>query len=180
MPGTERLFVDAQWLKSLDEDYRWTLFSRSRATAEYDNNQTDLFTGAYLNYTTTSGLGTTLVGRISSREAGLDIGIHYFKANKNFLIYALPSVSLKSSLNYSWFSIIRYTPVLGEKTRLYSSLELFAAFRQSQYLASVQRLRLGLDLQGYQFGLALNLSGLGDDFPGSDINPGLFIRKQFN
>lgn len=56
MPGTENLFVDAQWLKSVDQSTRWSIFSRTRATVDYDNN-TDLFTGAYLNYTTKSGLG---------------------------------------------------------------------------------------------------------------------------
>ena len=178
MPGTERIFVDAQWLKTFDEERKWSLFSRSRATAGYDEN-TDLFTGAYLNYTTKSGFGGTVVGSISSLGAGGDLGLHFFKAKESFLVYALASVDISSDFAYSWFSIVRYTPKLNEKWRLYSSLELFSNFNRDAHVSSVQRLRAGLDRNGYQFGLALNLSGLGQDYSTTDSNPGIFFRKQF-
>jgi hypothetical protein len=178
MPGTERVFVDAQWLKFFDQDQHWSLFSRSRATADYDN-QTDLFTGAYVNYTTSSGFGGTVVGRIGSRGAGSDLGVHFFKANSKFLIYALASVEMSEDPNYSWFSIMRYTPSLSTHWKAYSSLELFTSFNSLGHLASVQRIRLGADRSGYQFGLALNLSGLGEDYSITDSNPGIFFRKQF-
>ena len=78
MPGTERVFMDAQYLKFFDSNTRVSLFSRARATAEYTEQQTDLFTGAYLNYTIKSGFGGTVLGRISSNNSGIDVGIHYF------------------------------------------------------------------------------------------------------
>jgi len=178
MPGMERIFIDAQWLKTFDEERKWSLFSRSRATVDYDEN-TNLFTGAYLNYTTMSGFGGTVVGRISSLGAGGDAGIHFFKAIESFMVYALATVEISSAFAYSWFSIIRYTPKLNENWRLYSSLELFSNFNTAGHVASVQRLRAGLDCNGYQFGVALNLSGLGKDYRTTDNNPGIFIRKQF-
>lgn len=178
MPGTERIFIDAQWLKTFDTERKWSLFSRSRATVDYDEN-TNLFTGAYLNYTTKSGLGGTVVGRISSLEAGGDAGVHFFKAKASFMVYALASVEISSEFAYSWFSIVRYTPTLNEKWKLYSSLELFSNFNTDGHVASVQRMRAGLDRNGYQFGLALNLSGLREDYSTTDSNPGIFIRKQF-
>ena len=178
MPGTERIFVDAQWLKTFDEEQKWSLFSRSRATVDYEEN-TNLFVGAYLNYTTKSGFGGTLVGRISTLSAGGDAGIHYFKVKDSFLIYALASIQLQSELAYSWFSILRFTPSLSDRWKLYSSLELFSNFRSDGHVASVQRVRIGLDQKGYQFGLAINLSGLGNDYGMTDTNPGIFLRKQF-
>ncbi|MEL6635305.1 MAG: hypothetical protein AAFW73_19405 [Bacteroidota bacterium] len=63
MVGNQRLFADIQWLQGLDPSYRWTLFSRTRATVDYEDQQRDLFTGAYLNYTRPSGIGGSLVGR---------------------------------------------------------------------------------------------------------------------
>ena len=177
MPGTERIFIDAQYLKFLDQNNRLSLFSRARATAEYDEPVTDLFTGGYLNYTTPSGFGGTILGRIGSNAAGIDAGIHYFKASKSFMIYALPSVNIGDELLYSWFSIIRYTPQLKKEWKLYSSLELFSAFGQIGHLSSVQRIRLGLDKKAYQFGAAINLDE--SRFSETDINPGVFFRKSF-
>jgi hypothetical protein len=178
MPGTERIFADAQWLKTFDAERKWSLFSRSRATVDYENN-TDLFTGAYLNYTTSSGLGGTLVGRIATTGAGADAGIHYFKARRSFMVYALASVALQQDFSCSWFSILRYTPALNKNWRLYSSLELFSNFSRAGHVASVQRIRAGLDRSGYQFGLAVNLLGLGKTYRATDTNPGVFLRKQF-
>ena len=178
MPGTERIFIDAQWLKAFDADRHWTLFSRSRATVDYDQN-TDLFTGAYLNYTTSAGVGGTLLGRISSLGAGLDGGVHFFKARERLLLYALVSVQLKSEFAYSWFSILRFLPPLNDRWKLYTSLELFSNFNTAGHAFSVQRIRAGVDREGWQFGLALNLSGVGADYILVNTNPGLFIRKEF-
>ena len=178
MPGTARIFVDAQWLKTFDTERKWSLFSRSRATVDYENH-TDLFTGAYLNHTTKSGLGGTVVGRISTTGAGADAGFHYFKAGKSFMVYALASVGLQQDFSCSWFSILRYTPALNENWKLYSSLELFSSFSQIGHIASVQRIRAGLGRSGYQFGLAVNLLGLGKAYKVTDTNPGIFLRKQF-
>jgi len=178
MPGTERLFVDAQWLNTFEEVGRWSLFSRSRATVDEDEN-TNLFTGAYLNYTTPTGFGGTVVGRISTLGAGADAGIHFFKAKASFMLYALASVEISSVFAYSWFSIFRYTPKLNSSWRLYSSFELFSNFNTDGHVASVQRIRAGLERKGYQFGLALNLSGFDQDYRTTDANPGIFIRKQF-
>jgi hypothetical protein len=177
MLGTKRIFIDAQYLKFFDAKNRISLFSRARATTEYSEQYTDLFTGAYLNFTTKSGFGGTVLGRISSNNSGIDAGIHYFKSTKKFMIYALPSVNLNFELLYSWFSILRYTPELKQNWKLYSSLELFSAFGQVGHLNSVQRLRFGVDKNGYQFGLAVNLNV--GRFSETDVNSGVFFRKQF-
>lgn len=179
MGGHKRIFMDAQWLKPLSEDYRWTLFSRSRATVDYEEDQTDLFTGAYLNYTTKSGFGGTVLGRIGSRGAGGDVGIHYFKSTKNFMVYALPTVEINEKFTYGWFSIMRYRPTLNDKWKLYTSLELFSTFEEGDHIASVQRIRLGLDFKKFQFGFAMNLSGLGEDYDIRDENLGIFLRREF-
>ena len=180
MPGTERIFIDAQFLKFFDEQYRWSLFSRARATAEYYRNQTDLFTGAYLNYTMKSGFGGTILGRIATLSSGVDVGVHYFRATEKWVVYALPSININDKLAYSWFSIIRFTPGLGKEWKGYVSLELFSAFNRDGHVSSAQRLRLGIDKKGYQFGLAINLRETGRSFEKGDANPGVFLRKAFD
>ena len=177
MPGTERIFLDVQYLKFFDEGRKFSLFSRTRATAEYDGASNDIFTGAYLNYTNSTGFGATILGRIASRNAGIDGGIHFFKARPNWMIFALTSIQINDELLYSWFSILRYTPALNKSAKLYLGLELFTAMGSEGHLSSVQRLRVGIDHRGFQFGLALNMTE--SRFAETDINPGIFIRKQF-
>ncbi|MCO6480498.1 MAG: hypothetical protein J5I94_27900 [Phaeodactylibacter sp.] len=177
MAGHKRIFADAQWLNFMDAGNRYSIFSRTRATVDYDNN-TDLFTGAYLNYTSRIGIGASIVGKIASGGAGADAGIHIFKAKPTWMLFGLASVGLKSELEYSWFSIFRYTPPLGGQWKLYSSLELFSLFRKGGHLASVQRIRLGLDHRGFQFGAAVNLAETGREWAGAS-NIGGFLRRAF-
>lgn len=177
MVGHERIFADAQWLKFVDSKRHWSIFSRTRATVDYDN-QTNSFSGAYLNYTLKNGLGASLVGKIANNGGGADMGIHIFKAKSNWMLFGLASVGLKNELEYSWFSIFRFTPKLKEYWKFYASLELFSLFGKESHLISVQRIRLGLDYQQFQFGIAGNFTEIGADWIGQS-NIGVFIRKSF-
>ena len=177
MVGHERIFVDAQWLKFMNNKNQWSLFSRTRATIDYDN-QTNLFTGAYLNYTFKNGLGSSLVGKIGNNGGGADAGVHIFKSKNNWMLFGLASISLKNELEYSWFSIFRFTPQINDQWKFYSSLELFNLFGKENHLVSVQRIRLGLDYQQFQFGIAGNFTEIGEDWTGNS-NVGGFIRKSF-
>lgn len=178
MPGSEYTFVDVQWLSRFDQSENWSFFSRTRATTvgEYETN---LFTGGYLNYTTPKGIGASLVGRIATTGSGADVGIHYFKAHESWMLFALASIELSDDLSYGWFSIFRYTPSLGEKWRLYNSLELFSNFNEAGHYYSVQRLRVGVDYKRYQFGPGIDLSAFGEGYESNPTNFGFFIRKQF-
>lgn len=177
MPGTERIFADMQWLKFIDSRKQFSIFSRTRATVDYDNTSS-FFTAGYLNYTSPIDLGLTLVGKINDTGGGGDIGIHLFKAKSNWTLFALASIGLKSELEYSWFSIFRYTPAFNNNWKLYTSLELFSLLTSQGHAFSVQRIRVGMDYKGFQFGVANNLSELGM-VPITDNNFGGFIRKSF-
>ena len=177
MAGNKRVFADVQWLKFMGSKKGLSLFSRTRATVDYDDN-TSLFTGAYLNYTTGSGIGASIVGKIADTGGGADAGAHIFKAKPSWMLFGLASVGLKNQLEYSWFSILRFTPSLGGEWKLYSSLELFTLFRKNSHLGSVQRLRVGAGFRGFQFGIATNFAESGHEWTGSS-NTGVFLRKSF-
>ena len=176
MVGNERIFADVQWLKFIDSQKQWSLFSRTRATVDYEN-QTNLFSGAYLNYTLKNGLGASLVGKIGN-SGGADAGFHIFKAKRDWMLFGLASVGLKNELEYSWFSIFRYTPKIKDHWKFYSSLELFTLLRKENHLVSIQRIRLGFDYRQFQFGVAGNFSESGNDWI-SFSNIGGFVRKSF-
>lgn len=178
MVGTENLFTDVQWLKNFEANQKVSVFSRSRATDDYQNH-VYLFTGAYLNYTTANGFGGTLVGRMASSGSGADAGIHFFKVNRTLMVYALASVTAVNGSGASWFSITRFTPGLSQSLNGYFSLELFSNFSFQEHQFSTQRLRAGLEKGMVQFGLALNISQAGSSFISTETNPGIFLRTVF-
>ena len=178
MAGGEYVFADLQWLKPFDQQHRWTLFSRTRATVGYDN-RANFFSGAYLNFTTEQGIGGSVIGKISQTNgAGVDAGVHIFKPKTKWMLFGLLSMGLKEELEYSWFSIFRFTPDLKGNWKWYSSLELFHIFDKNGHAFSVERLRLGVDWKGYQFGVAGNFQQVGTGFQSSK-NLGGFLRKAF-
>ena len=178
MPGDQYVFTDVQFLRSFDKAYRFTLFSRTRAQIDYDD-QVDFFTAGYLNYTTKIGLGVTGLARINNVGSNVDTGIHFLKNTKNISFFGLASVSLTEDNTFSWFSIFRYRPSLNEDWKIYTSVELFTVLNNSGHAASIQRIRLGPEYKTFQFGVAANLLELGDDFDFFNNNYGIFIRKEF-
>ena len=176
MLGTERLFFDIQWFEKFDEAGKWTLFSRTRGSLDYQNN-TDIFSGAYFEYTAKSGIGPTLLGRIASGGAGSELGIHFIKQIKNWFIYSLVSQEIRDELDISWFSIIRFTPSVTEKWKFYSSLELFTNFGADGHMVSVYRVRTGVAKGNYFFGLGMNTAILNTN--PNLVNFGVFIKKHF-
>ncbi len=181
MPGNNFVFTDIQFFKPIDNTYRTTLFSRTRARLTYNDeaNGIDFFSGAYLNHTFPSGLGGTLIGRIDNRGSDLDLGIHFYKQGKDFSIFALPSISLSQANLLSWFSIFKYRPVIKTDWNLYTSLELFSVLQKGVHAASTQRIRIGLEHQSYRFGIAANISELGAEWIIANDNYGVFLQKEF-
>lgn len=178
MPGSERLFVDVQWLKTFDGERRWSLFSRTRATVDYENT-TGLYFGNFVNYTGKTGLGASLIGSATATGAKSELGVHYFKMSKNVMVFALAYYELSNTVSYSVFSITRYRPEISERLKLYTSLELYSNFRKADHNISFQGLRLGLEKKTVQFGLALNYYQTGNELNTLLVNPGLFVRKEF-
>ena len=178
MPSTEYLFADIQLLKPFDRSYRFTLFSRTRIQVDY-KEQVNFFSGAYFSYTQKNGWGTTFLSRVNNTGTGADGGIHYNRNSTNWSFFGLLAKDLTEIGGYSWFSILRYRFRLNETWKAYCSLELFTAMDDGNHIASLQRIRLGLDRADYQFGLGFNWLELGNDFLFINDTYGIFIRKEF-
>lgn len=178
MPGLNNVFIDVQFFKPFKPgDYSWTLFFRARGEVDYEKN-TDIFSGLYLSYTTKPGFGATLLGRISGGMPAMDFGPHYTKTTKTFMVFATISSEVKKNPAFSWFSIVRFMPPITDKLNLFSSLELFFLVNKTGHLLSVQRMRLGLKQNKWQYGLGLNLAERGEDLELSS-NLGVFLRREF-
>ena len=176
--GNKRVFTDLQWSKNFDESARFSLFSRARASVDYDNN-TNLFLGEYISYTLKNGFGFTVVGKIKTTGGEVDTGIHFKKKGKNCFFLGLASIGIRKGLDYSWFSIFRYNPKLTNQLKLATSIELFTLFREHTHLGSVQRIRLGILIKDYQIGVASNISEIGSSLKVT-TNLGVYLKKNFN
>jgi len=176
MPGTYALFTDVQFFEPIVPNYRLSLFSRTRMALNYDN-ETDFFSAAYANYTSPAKIGVSLVGSVNNGGGDFDIGPHYSVQSEKFSLFALASITLTKDANYSWFSIAKFHPQLSGNWKGYISIELFSVFGSAGHLASIQRIRLGLDSGPIQFGLATNLRELGKDLVFTNNNYGLFVRR---
>ncbi|MBK7407957.1 MAG: hypothetical protein IPJ40_07685 [Saprospirales bacterium] len=179
MTGTKRLFFDLKIIKIFDAHKNLSLLHRTRANAEYDIQNNDIFAGTYLNYSFKPGFGPTLVGRIATGGSGFDFGVHYFKATPKFFAYILPAVQIKDEFLFTALSFLRYSPGIKNDWRLHSSLELFTAFNDGGHLKSLQRIRLGVGKKGYNFGLALDFVEKGGSLENVDTNPGVFVERRF-
>lgn len=179
MPSTEYIFADIQFLKPFDKSYRFTLFSRTRIEVDY-KEQVSFFSGAYFSYTQKNGFGSTVLGRVNNAGAGGDWGIHYNRTTDTWSFFGLLAKDLTESKGYSWFSIFRYRPKINDQWRSYNSIELFTAMNGGDHGASLQRIRIGLEKGGYQFGFGFNWLELGNSFLFINDSYGLFIRKSFN
>jgi len=178
LPSTEYVFADIQFLEPFDRAYRFTLFSRTRMQIDY-KGQVNFFSGAYFSYTQKKGWGTTFLGRVNNAEVGADGGIHYSQNRTNWSFFGLLAKDLTEPGGFSWFSILRHRLRLNETWKAYSSLELFIAMDGGNHIASLQRIRIGLDRMGYQFGLGFNWLELGNAFLFLNDTYGIFIRKEF-
>lgn len=178
MGGNSRVFADIQWLKPLTSDYEFSLFSRTRATVTYEQ-QTDLFTGAYLNYTRSKGFGLSLVGRIDQRVGGGDCGVHFFKNQKDITAFVLLSAALDQADHYSLFSIVRYRPPIDTQWKWFSGIELYIAWLRGAHRVSVIRLRFGAEWKDLAFGLGADGVYADHNVQLMNSNFGVFLRQQF-
>lgn len=104
-------------------------------------------------------------------------GLQYLRAGKSWFVLLSPRANLERDPSYSIFSILQLTPPLAAKTRGFALVQALSVLNSEGHDFSYQWLRLGLDLEGRQFGLAINLeeSRAG---PAFEISAGIFVRRE--
>jgi len=105
------------------------------------------------------------------------LGVQYALNQKDLLILISPKVNLYKESQYDFFSVIQYKVALSEKTKLYSRAQLLNVFDRTSNIKSYQWMRLGVEIKGIQFGLAMNMDQNGPD-PVNQVSWGGFIRKE--
>ena len=104
-------------------------------------------------------------------------GLQYLRAGKSWFVLLSPRANLERDPAYSVFSILQLKPPLGAKAKGFALLQALSVLNSEGHNFSYQWLRLGLDREGRQFGLAINLEQARAG-PAFQISVGVFVRRE--
>ena len=104
-------------------------------------------------------------------------GLQYVYIGKAFQFLCAPRVNIQSEPSYDIMTIFRFRPAINDRMRLFTAVRFLNVFDAGGNIKSYQWIRLGLDIKGTQFGLAVNLDEYGPN-PALEGNFGLFVRKE--
>lgn len=173
--------------KRSGENSRFLFFNRNRASVDYRMTSSEylpLFgiTGAIsYNAPSLKGLAPVAVSQIMNRAVLVKAGIQYAHQKKRLTVFSWLVAETMSDPTVDFFFLGRYTPRLTEKTDLFLQAETINAFATSSAKNNtfVQRIRIGLKLSYWQFGVGIDLSQTGKKDLTANSNAGLFLRHEF-
>jgi hypothetical protein len=186
--GYEKTTFDLMFFKffknSSGADSRWLFFNRNRASLDYDQTSTGNlpqfgFTEALsYNHIALKGIAPVLVAQVLNRGAYPKGGVQYALVRKNLTVFSWIVSEIKSEPSIDLFLLLRYTPVLTDRLKLFSQLESLNIFPSAADLKKsyTQRIRLGINISEWQTGLGADFSQAGST---AFNNVGIFIRHEF-
>jgi hypothetical protein len=162
-------------------------FNRNRATLDYKmTSTTNLpqfgFTEAIsFNKPEWHGFAPVVVAQVLNRGIYPKAGIQFAKVKKDYTIFTWLVSEMNNRPNLDWFLLARYQPPINSSLHLFSQIELVNAFplHQSNNYSFIQRLRLGLKIAEFQFGIGADFTATGRDRYSTLQNTGGFIRYEF-
>jgi hypothetical protein len=157
---------------------RLGIFARNRTTVDYDK-QVSTFGLIDLSYNLVEGLDVVAEAQFSPQAGFVPrLGLQYFHQFGDLSTYFLSTVSLSENPDSENVASLQYKPKITEEMKLYSSLEALTNIGGEGHNFSVQRLRLGLDASGFQFGVAGDFLEIGNEAQVS-CNVGGFVSGEF-
>lgn len=173
--------------KAQDKPSRFLFFSRTRGSVDYKITRTSnlpafgLTEAISYNHPTLKGFAPVAVGQLLNRGIFFKAGIQYVLLRSKLTVFSWLVCSSERNPVVDHFLLVRFTPKLTEKLRLFIQAESVSAFptQLNASLSLVQRFRLGLSRGVFQFGGGLDLSETGRSSFARTQNTGLFLRYDF-
>ena len=104
-------------------------------------------------------------------------GLQYIFSGEKLMVLIAPRVNIESDPSYDVMTIVQYKPAISDRIKLFTRIQALNLFGSGGNIKSYQWMRLGLEIKGIQFGLAVNLDEYGPK-PSFETNFGLFVRKE--
>jgi len=120
-----------------------------------------------------------VAGGVSYNSGGLmpTAGLQYVYSSKKLFFLMVPQVRININPSYSILTILQYKQEINDRIKLVGKVQLNSSFNAAGNIRSNQWMRIGLDIKGTQFGLAVNLDEKGPD-PSVESNFGVYLRKE--
>lgn len=168
---------DIQWLKPFSPESKFLFYNRNRFTVDYDN-KTTYFISGITAYQIEKGFGIANEMLITMDGWLPKAGVQYLFSSAERTVYAWLNAGYLKETKYGFFFFARFQPPINEKWSWYLQLELANNFNNKGNEFSAQRPRIGVGINGLQFGIAGDLTEVGKkgDFT---YNVGFFLRKEF-
>lgn len=178
--GNNRLGLQSIINKNLPDSKRFTFFSVTNFESEYNNNINglDFINNSQISFEIYKGFGVS-TGVHINKVTGLSptVGLQYVFAKPQWLFVVTPTLIFSTDNTASLFSLLEYRPKLSKQFNLYSRIQ--GLYNQNIQLdvheRSYLQLRIGLEYNKYQFGLASNFDYFGPNRTFKD-NYGIFVR----
>lgn len=189
--GDKKTSIDLMFFKYFKtkegKNSNWLFFNRNRAVIDYKmTSNTNLpqfgFTEAIsYNHKSLRGFAPVAVVQVLNRGVYPKAGIQFAKTGKNYTVFTWTVCETLARPNLDWFFLTRYQPAINEHAHLFIQIELFNSFPTTgtNNYNFIQRLRAGVKLGEYQFGLGTDLSSVGRNSFAGTQNTGVFIRHEF-
>ncbi len=160
------------------------IFNRNRITGLYEDGSVSSFHAFMLTYSPFVQ-GLDLVAEVDAISGvGLEprTGIQYFRKLDDFKLAGFTSVSLQENPTGLFLVNLSYNPKFNDIVGLATNAELITTVGEDGHNYSIQRLRLGVNLIGYQVGPALDLKEATNHQLGEtavSYNLGGFLKTNF-
>lgn len=189
--GNERATFDMMYFKYTKkrsgDNSRFLFFNRNRAVVDYRMTSSEYLpsfgiTGAIsYNAPSLKGMAPVAVTQIINSGVLVKAGVQYAYLKKRLTVFSWLVVETMRDPKVDLFCLGRYTPRLTEKMDLFLQAETINAFATSstKYNSFVQRIRIGLKLNYWQFGAGIDLSQTGRTDITAQSNAGVFLRHEF-
>jgi hypothetical protein len=189
--GDKKTTLDIMFFKFIknkeQQNTNWLFFNRNRASIDYKMTATTDFPVfgftevISYNQKKLKGFAPVMVAQISNRGIYPKAGIQFFHKKKDFTFFSWIVTETLKNPNLDLFVLTRYEPKLSEKLDLFTQLELVNALPtiKNNNFTFIQRVRLGLKIKAFQFGVGSDFSSIGRNNFLNTSNIGGFIRYEF-
>lgn len=189
--GDKKASFDLMFFKyfknNAGQNSKFLFFSRERAVVDYQQTSSSKlpqfgFTEAVsYNHPVLKGFAPVLVGQVLNNGAFAKTGIQYAHVSKTLTVFGWTVLELDAKPFVDIFLMLRFTPELNKKWRLFSQIELINALPTDShdFYTFTQRGRLGLGRLDWQFGLGADFVAFGRGIFSNTQNTGFFLRHTF-
>jgi hypothetical protein len=178
MMGNKYGTVNVSLSRNFSQTSKLGFFHMNTVQFDYKDEQKNSFLLQDLVYVETFKNLRVAAGVVYSKGGfNTTAGLQYVYSGKKLLFLCAPRVNIESDPSYDLMTIIQYKPDINERVKLFTRTQMLNLFDSSGNIKSYQWIRLGLEINGIQFGVAANFDEYGPS-PSVESSFGLFLRKE--